>query len=175
MHQTLRETCPKRRHRPLKNVRAFQGRNEILTNVYPCSVKVFERCFRSTEHAYKYMKARFYGRDDLAEEIYKQPNSCGAKKLAKQVVTEASWEEEKLEIMRVIIRAKSKCVPEYRRELLKSDDIIVEAVHGDNYWSCGLRTHDVPWAYKKDWPGKNIMGQLHMELRRELQQQESVN
>ena len=48
------------------------------------------------------------------------------------MVTEASWEEEKLEIMRVIIRAKSKYVPEYRRELLKSDDIIVEAVHGDN-------------------------------------------
>ena len=175
MHQTLKETCPKRRHRPLKNVRAFQGRNDILSNFYPCSVKVFERCFRSTEHAYQYMKARFYGRDDLAEEIYKQPNSCGAKKLAKQVVTEASWEEEKLEIMRVIIRAKSKCVPEYRRELLKSDDIIVEAVHGDNYWSCGLRTHDVPWANENDWPGKNIMGQLHMELRRELQQQESVN
>ena len=60
--------------------------------------------------------------------------------------------------MRVIIRAKSKCVPEYRRELLKSDDVIVEAVHGDNYWSCGLRTHDVPWANEKDWPGKKHHG-----------------
>ena len=119
-------------------------------------------------------KARFYGREDLAEEIYEQTNSCGAKKLAKQVVIEASWKEEKLEVMRVIIRAKSKCVPEIELELLKSDDIIVEAVHGDNYWSC-LRTHDVPWTNEKDWPGKNIMGQLHMELRREIQQQESVN
>ena len=60
--------------------------------------------------------------------------------------------------MRVIIRAKSKCVPEYRRELLKSDDIIVEAVHGDNYWSCGLRTHNVPWTDDKDWPGKKLLG-----------------
>ena len=71
-----------------------------------------------------------------------------------------------LEVMRVIVRGKSKCVPEYRRELLKSDDIIVEAVHGDNYWSCGLRTHET----KKTGQEKNIMGQLHDELRRELQQ-----
>ena len=45
-------------------------------------------------------------------------------------------------------------MPEYRRELLKYDDIIVEAVHEDNYWACGLRTHDVPLANEKDCPGK---------------------
>ena len=49
----------------------------------------------------------------------------------KQVLTEASWEEEKLEVMRAIIRAKAECVPEYRRELLKYD-VIIEAVNGDN-------------------------------------------
>ena len=169
-HQTLKKPCPKRRHRPLRNVRAFQGKNDILSNFYPCSVKVFERCFRSTEHAYQFMKARYYGMEELAEEICKQPNACGAKKLAKQVLTEASWDEEKLEVMSAIIRAKAECVPEYRRELLKCD-VIVEAVYGDNYWSCGLKTHDVPWANEKDWPGKNIMGQLHMKLREELQHQ----
>ena len=56
-----------------------------------------------------------YGMEDLAEEIYDKPNACGAKKLAKQVATEASWDEEKLEAMKAIIRAKSKCVQEYRR------------------------------------------------------------
>ena len=40
--------------------------------------------------------------EDLAEEIYDQPNTCGDKKLAKQVMTEASWDEEKLEAMRAI-------------------------------------------------------------------------
>ena len=48
---------------------------------------------------------------NLAEKIYKQFNACGAKKLAKQVVTLGSWEEEKLEAMRVIKGAKSKCEP----------------------------------------------------------------
>ena len=84
-------------------------------------------------------------------------------------MTEESWEEEKLEVMRAIIRAKAESVPEYRRELLKCD-VIVEAVYGDNYWSCGLKTHDVPWTNEKDWPG-NIMGQLHMKLCEELKHQ----
>ena len=56
------------------------------------------------------------------------------------------------------LRAKAKCVPEYRRELLKFDDVIVEAGYGDNYWSCGLKTHEVPWANEKDWPGKKHHG-----------------
>ena len=47
------------------------------------------------------------------------------------------------------LRPKVKCVPEYRRELLKFDDVIVEAGYGDNYWSCGLKTHEVPWANEK--------------------------
>ena len=79
------------------------------------------------------MKTRYYGREDLAEEIYKQPYYFGSKKLAKQVATEASWEEEKLEVLRAVIRAKSTFVPEYRKKLLKSDDVIVEAVYGDKY------------------------------------------
>ena len=61
-------------------------------------------------------------------------------------------------------RAKAECVPECRRELLKCD-VIVEAVYGDNYWSCGLKTHDVSWANEKDWPGKYIIVQLHRIMR----------
>ena len=61
------------------------------------------------------MNAQYYGREDLAEEIHEQPNACEAKKLAKLVLTEASWDDETLEALRAIIRAKAKCVPEYRK------------------------------------------------------------
>ena len=37
-------------------------------------------------------------------------------------------------------------------------DVIVEAVYSDNYWSYGLKTHDVPWANEKDWPEKKHHG-----------------
>ena len=71
------------------------SRAGILSNLYPCSVKVFELCFMSTEHDYHYMKARYHGREDLTEKLYKHPNACGSKKLAKQVVTEGCLEEKR--------------------------------------------------------------------------------
>lgn len=174
-HQTLKGTCPKRRHQPLRNLIAFgmNGKNDILSNFYICSLKVFHRIFKSVEHAYQYMKAVYYDRTELAEEICRQPTAWGAKNLAKQVLTEDSWHENKLDIMRDIIRAKAACVPEFRMELLKSQDKIVETVQGDYFWSCGLRKHEVFWTNEKDWPGKNVMGQLLMELRTELQNKES--
>ena len=61
------------------------------------------------------------------------------------------------------------------RELPKCDDVIVKAVYGDSYLSCELKTHYVSLANeKKDWPWKNVMGQLQTELWRESQHQESV-
>ena len=83
---------------------------------------------------------------------------CEAKKLTKLVLTEASSEKEKLEAMRVTKREKSKCAPEHRRDPLKSDDVIVEAVLEYKYWSYGLRTHDVPWANIREWTGKKHNG-----------------
>ena len=35
-------------------------------------------------------------------------------------------------------------------ELHKCDDVIVVAVYGDNYWTCGLKKHDGQCTNKKD-------------------------
>ena len=46
---------------------------------------------------------------------------------------------------------------------------IVEAVPGDNFWSCGLSKEEVGWWDPVNWPGRNIIGKpLHgTERRRE--------
>ena len=72
--------------------------------------------------------------------------------------------------MRHIIKAKAQQVPAYRNKLRNAEEIIVEALPGDNYWSCGVPKDQVEWVDEKDWPGQNIMGKLHMELRTELQE-----
>ena len=70
--------------------------------------------------------------------------------------------------MKQIIRRKFECVPRYRHELMKAKLTIVEAVPGDNFWSCGLSKEEVGWWNPENWPGRNIMGNLHMELRDEV-------
>ena len=53
----------------------------------------------------------------------------------------------------------------YRKALLDAEQLIVEAVLGDTYWSCGLSNEEAIKTEMRHWPGKNIMSKLHMELR----------
>ena len=63
--------------------------------------------------------------------------------------------------MKQILQAKAKCWPEFRKELLKTENsILAEAVRGDYYWSSGLDRDLVMTTKKKYWPGQNVMGKL---------------
>lgn len=147
------------------SVTSFAGEHDPLSNFYPCSINVFNHHFQSAEHAYQYMKAKHHGMNDLAENITHQKSAYDVKNMVKGMVTQGSWEMEKLNVMRLIIRAKADQVVEYRRELLTSEQhVIAEAVPGEFFWSCGLPKERV----HENWPGRNMMGQLHMELRNEL-------
>ena len=73
-----------------------------------------------------------------------------------------------VDVMQQIIKAKASLVPKYRASLLAAKETIVEAVHGDLYCSCWLSKEDVRWVKTKDWPGKNTMKRLHIELRETL-------
>ena len=63
------------------------------------------------------------------------------------------------------IRAKERCAPEYRPALIDAKQGIAEAVHKDNYWSSGLPIDLIRWTRIENWPGNNMMCNLHMELR----------
>ena len=51
--------------------------------------------------------------------------------------------------MRHFIKAIAAAVLKYRAELLAAKETIVEAVHGDLYWSCGLSKEDVRWQKRE--------------------------
>ena len=132
----------------------------MLSNFYPCTIRVFERTFASSEHAHQFMKAMSHGNVNVAKDIIHARNACEAKRLGKRVITEIVWETERLEVMKQIIRRKYECVPRYRDELMKAKLTIVLVM-----WVVQGRS----WLVKpENWPGKNIMGNLHMELREEM-------
>ena len=47
------------------------------------------------------------------------------------------------------------------------DRLIVEAVPGDVYWSCGLDKEAASKTDPKHFPGQNMLGKLYMEIRAE--------
>ena len=74
--------------------------------------------------------------------------------------------------MKNILSAKLDCVREYKSLMLNSKGLIVEAVPGERFWSCGLSKADV--YQQRSWSGDNMMGKLHMELRAEIQLIQSI-
>lgn len=166
--EKTKSKAPPRPQKALDNVTPFKGKDDVLSNFYPCKVHVYGRTFASSEHAYQYKKAVASNQQEMAEEFLKLESARNVKILSGQIKTDDKWKENKLNIMRKIIRAKAESVAKYRSALQNARQIIAEAVPDDNYWSCGLSKDEVIYTPVYEWPGQNIMGRLHMELRDEL-------
>ena len=163
------EPCAARLDQPLYNhVTPFKGKGDVLSNFYPCQLRVFDRDFKSSEHAYQYMKALSCRDQDMAREICKLDCPREVKILSVKMKTNDEWKRAKLDIMREIITAKAEYVPEYKEALLSANQIIAEAVPDDCYWSSGLSKEEIVWVDTLNWPGHNVMGRLHMELREKI-------
>ena len=66
------------------------------------------------------------------------------------------------------LRAKFS-IPKLRSYLMQTTDkILVEANPGDRYWSCGLAKENKRIANQEHWLGENKLGELLMDLRREM-------
>ena len=167
-HLLLSDKCAASLKQPNTDVSAFKGPSCVFSNFYACRLFVFDKWFTSSEHAYQYIKCVRCGRADVAAQIADARDALDAKRLAKQVRTDATWDAERVEVMYDIIKAKARHVSEYRQALETSKAVIAEAVPFDKFWSAGLAADDLIWARKDKWPGQNQMGRLHMRLRMEL-------
>jgi len=75
--------------------------------------------------------------------------------------------------MKDVLAVKADQVPEFRQALLQSrGKKLVEAVKNETYWASGLDTQDTLHTKPEYWFGKNRMGELLMELRAKLQNDE---
>lgn len=146
----------------------FKGRRHILSNFYPCNIFYNGVWFNCSEQAYQYVKALYHERADIAKQILVTSSAADQKCCAKCITVKASWFDRRFFVMQDILVAKSECVPEYRSFLLQSSGVLVEAVYGDKYWSSGLSRSEVFQTDPLQWPGKNMLGILHMQLRENL-------
>jgi N-glycosidase YbiA len=92
------------------------------------------------------------------EEAIRQASGPGqAKKLgrSRKHRLRPDWEKVKDEVMRQAVRRKFELHPEIREVLLSTgDEEIVENAPDDYYWGCG-----------KDGSGKNMLGEILVEVR----------
>ncbi|SEN45889.1 NADAR family protein [Lihuaxuella thermophila] len=100
---------------------------------------------------------------EYAEKIRTTVSPMTAAKLgrSRKVPIRPDWEEVKDDVMRRAVLHKFKSNPEIQQILLATgDEEIIEKTTNDYYWGCGL-----------DGTGKNMLGTILMEVRKQLRQE----
>ena len=165
-HKAGDDMCEALKSKAHKKVTAFQGKDDILSNFYPCEINCHGILVKLSQHAYQYVKAIRSGDLETAQNIKNAPTAFLAKQAARKLPYNRCWKDEKYEVMKDIIIEKTKQVKEFKDYLMDTkSSILVETVYGDYYWSCGLNKDDAMFTKKTYWFGENQMGKLLMELR----------
>jgi len=154
----------------------FMG-NEKLTefrgfeNGYDAKIVVDGVTFPTVEHYYQWSKAKMFGDADAEKKIMKTASSKSVKTYGKKVKNfeEEKWDEKKIEIMRIGLRAKFSQHPELKDLLVSTKDRpIGEADPRDKYWGIGTGADTSKAKDPAKWPGKNMLGKLLTDLRDEF-------
>ncbi|XP_062601967.1 uncharacterized protein F44E2.8-like, partial [Saccostrea cucullata] len=124
---------------PADGLVVFQGKENPLSNFFPCDVKVFGETHKSAEHAYQLTKAIRSGDFNATENIRVAPTALEAKRIGDKVKIPEKWQDQKETVMEEIIHAKATQVPELREKLENSDakTLFAEATN-DIFWGTGL-------------------------------------
>ena len=136
---------------------SFNGRFRFLSNFYPCSIPAQGLVFRSAEHAYQAAKSDDPSVWKMFSNSNPQPITAGeAKKWGRAIKMRDNFDNEKLEIMKHILRLKF-FHEDLRQWLDKTDNNFLEE---GNYWN------DTYWGVCRG-VGQNHLGKILMEIRDE--------
>ena len=139
----------------IPGVYGFFNEYKFLSNFWIAEVVLDGRDYPTTEHAYQAAKTF-----DLHEREYVR--SCStpgeAKRLGRQVTMRLVWEEAKVDVMRNLLQQKFAPGSELAAKLINTQDLYLEET---NTWN------DTFWGVCNG-KGSNVLGNLLMEIRRDL-------
>jgi ribA/ribD-fused uncharacterized protein len=127
--------------------------------------------FPTVQHYLQWSKAKQFGDAEAQSKILKTKSPKSVKTYGEKVVgfKEDEWNEKRDTVMTIALKAKFMQHPELKTKLLSTGDKpIGEANARDKYWSIGTGADTSKAKIPSKWPGKNRLGQLLMDLRRDL-------
>ena len=168
-HKTESRDCPAYIQVQNDNI-IFWESKDVLSNFYPCDVSYADKVFKSSEHAYQYAKLDFLGESDMAAEVLAANTGKQAKLVASRIpyTRLTQWDDHKDSITRDIIRAKANSCFKLKKALLDSVDRVIAEGTIDSYWGIGMPPHIAATTNPDFYNGRNILGLVLMEVRREV-------
>lgn len=140
----------------MEPIEEFRKDYFFLSNFYPVTITYKENKFPT-------LGAKCTLKADI-EKILNCKSPGGAKRLGRRVAIQDNWDTKRVDIMRQLLRDKF-CNNPHLKELLTNTGtrkIIEGNLFHDNYWGqCKCAKH-------QNTPGKNMLGELIMEIRNDL-------
>ena len=146
---------------------AFQGPATYLSNLHRVPLVYEDLDFSSVEQAFVYMKALICGALAILSSVRSIEDPFRIKSLSRKIVATKEWEEQRDQILYEIIKAKFKQNQSLADALIATQDLILFEATRDSYFGCGLPLSQSHLINKKT-PGKNICGEILMQVREEL-------
>ena len=170
-HKPGSDLCPQYIEDNSKEVEAFDGHENVLSNFFPCELNVFGESFQSAEQAFQLTKAVRAGDLMAAEKIREATSALDCKQIGKTVQTSSSWHQNAQKVMEEIVSEKIKQCAGMKRKILdvyNSKKVFAHSVY-DHVWGTGLSATQTLHTHPKAWPGQNTMGKILLHAAESLQ------
>lgn len=153
-----------------ENFVVFFGSYSCFSNWYDTNFEVDGIKYNCSEQYYMRRKAIYFGDVTTARLILESSSPREHKRLGRSVnnFSPHEWKIVCRGIMREAIYHKFTQNERIKRELLMAKGAFVEANPWDAYWGVGLPACDRRVLQRKNWNGRNELGRLLDELKRNL-------
>lgn len=142
----------------MNKINSFKGKYAFLSNFYEAPVTFNGLTYQNNEAAFQAQKCL----NQTDREYFTHLNPSEAKKHGRHVTLRKDWEDVKISIMQELVRCKFEQNPDLTEKLLDTKDAYLEEGNtwGDRIWGT------------VNGQGANMLGQILMQTRDELQQEQ---
>ena len=145
--------------------------NGCFSNWYKSPFKIGTVTYQNVEQYLMAQKAKLFRDEYVYKKILKESSPAACKKLGKEVRNFDTfvWEKRRYGILYKGVKAKFSQNPELKEKLLNTRDrVIAEASPYDKIYGIGLTAKDAEIISPSRWVGKNLLGQVLMDVRKKL-------
>ena len=135
------------------------------SNFHECEIQYQGNKYPSVEHGYQHTKAISLGCNDIAANILSVKTAGHAKLIAKDIPDDEAWDIIKLEVMSDLLKIKLESCPDFKETIIQTGDGVLAEATGDLFWASGLSPDLTLCTRPSNYPGRNELGKLLMELK----------
>lgn len=143
----------------------FAGESSYLSNFFPCSLRMGNKSFCSSEQAFQYTKCLICEREDASPYILQVEDPEVIKNMGSKIFTNAEWESKKTDVMKCILLSKFGQNLELKAKLMATGTTPLYECTQSRFWGTGWTLDAPDWVKSSNFPGKNVLGKLLMDIR----------